>query len=406
MSHEYDLLSIHDFIFNKILPKFGSYDRKQLLSKYFDSSNYLCSYYENLINFFKEVEWKIDSSIRNEFKSKMSLCYYNIGMIDYNDENYSDSIDKFNDCINNYYITSEYRKKSREKISKGYYFLGKEQYDNNDFYEAERYLSNSTDYFSDSSIENYFKTKIKNLLSETYKKIGEKKWNKNNEYDMKDSIEYYIKALDKSSGNESNKISNIIHNLNEYYYLYKAYNSSGSSRRDYLYSSYNSNSGYSSKIYSLYQRQCNILRTEEESSNINSRNYSLNSEINNIKYQISNQETYNKRQSEYNKTMKLNVNGLIDKMNQLNTDMNNIIGQTIKDSGDVIQTQKDTKEKIDSNIEKQEKFLEELEKIEKEKQKNIKEKKEVNRNLKEQNEQYIIILKNFEEKLNKRLLNN
>ena len=51
MSHEYDLLSIHDFIFNKILPKFGSYDRKQLLSKYFDSSNYLCSYYENLINF-------------------------------------------------------------------------------------------------------------------------------------------------------------------------------------------------------------------------------------------------------------------------------------------------------------------------------------------------------------------
>jgi len=223
---------------------------------------------------------------------------------------------------------------------------------------------------------------------------------------MKDSIEYYIKAWNKSSGNESNKISNIIHNLNEYYYLYKAYNSSGSSRRDYLYSSYNSNGGYQSKIYSLYQRQCNIVRTEEESSNINSRNYSLNSEINNIKYQISNQETYNKRQSEYNKTMKLNVNGLIDKMNQLNTDMNNIIGKTIKDSGDVIQTQKDTKEKIDSNIEKQEKFLEELEKIEKEKQKNIKEKKEANRNLKEQNEQYIIILKNFEEKLNKRLLNN
>ena len=223
---------------------------------------------------------------------------------------------------------------------------------------------------------------------------------------MKDSIEYYIKALDKYSGFESNKISNIIHNLNEYYYLYKAYNSSGSSRRDYLYSSYNSNGGYQSKIYSLYQRQCNIVRTEEESSNINSRNYSLNSEINNIKYQISNQETYNKRQSEYNKTMKLNVNGLIDKMNQLNTDMNNIIGQTIKDSGDVIQTQKDTKEKIDSNIAKQEKFLEELEKIEKEKQKNIKEKKEANRNLKEQNEQYIIILKNFEEKLNKRLLNN
>ena len=406
MSHEYDLLSIHDFIFNKILPKFSSYDRKQLLSKYFDSSNYLCSYYENLINFFKEVEWKIDSSIRNEFKSKMSLCYYNIGMYDYNDENYSDSIDKFYECINNYYITSEYRKKSRERISKGYYFLGKEQYDNDDFYEAERYLSNSIDYFSDSSIENYFKTKIKNLLSETYKKIGEKKWNKNNEYDMKDSIEYYIKALNKSSGSETNKISNIIHNLNEYYYLYKAYNSSGSSRRDFLYSSYNSNSGYSSKIYSLYQRQCNILRTEEEISNINSRNYSLNSEINNIKYQISNQETYNKRQSEYNKTMKLNVNGLIDKMNQLNTDMNNIIGQTIKDSGDVIQTQKDTKEKIDSNIEKQEKFLEELEKIEKEKQKNIKEKKEANRNLKEQNEQYIIILKNFEEKLNKRLLNN
>ena len=336
----------------------------------------------------------------------MSLCYYNIGMFDYNDENYSDSIDKFYECINNYYITSEYRKKSREKISKGYYFLGKEQYDNNDFYEAERYLSNSTDYFSDSSIENYFKTKIKNLLSETYKKIGEKKWNKNNEYDMKDSIEYYRKALDKSSGSETNKISNIIQNLNEYYYLYKAYNSSGSSRRDYLYSSYNSNGGYGSKIYSLYQRQCDILRTEEESSNINSRNYSLNSEINNIKYQISNQETYNKRQSEHNKTMKLNVNGLIDKMNQLNTDMNNIIGQTIKDSGDVIQTQKDTKEKIDSNIEKQEKFLEELEKIEKEKQKNIKEKKEANRNLKEQNEQYIIILKNFEEKLNKRLLNN
>ena len=332
MNHESDLLIIHDFIFNKILPKFGSYDRKQLLSKYFDSSNYLCSYYENLINFFKEVEWKIDSSIRNEFKSKMSFCYYKIGMCDYNDENYSDSIDKFNDCINNYYITSEYN-------------------DNDNFYEAERYLLNSIEYFSDTSIENYFKNKIKNLLSETYKKIGEKKWNKNNEYDMKDSIEYYRKALDKSSGNESNKISNIIHNLNEYYYLYKAYDSSGSSRRDYLYSSYNSNGGYGSKIYSLYQRQCNIVRTEEESSNINSRNYSLNSEINNIKYQISNQETYNKRQSAHNKTMKLNVNGLIDKMNQLNTDMNNIIGQTIKDSGDVIQTQKDTKEKIDSNIE-------------------------------------------------------
>ena len=107
MHHEIDLLYIHDFIFNKILPKFGSYDRKQLLSKYFDSSNYLCSYYENLINIFNEVEWKIDSSIRNEFKSKMSLCYYNIGMYDYKNENFSDSIDKFDECINNYYITSE-----------------------------------------------------------------------------------------------------------------------------------------------------------------------------------------------------------------------------------------------------------------------------------------------------------
>jgi hypothetical protein len=64
-------------------------------------------------------------------------------MYDYYNENYSDSIDKFNDCINNYYITSEYRKKSREKISKCYYFLGKEQYDNEYFYEAERYLLNS-----------------------------------------------------------------------------------------------------------------------------------------------------------------------------------------------------------------------------------------------------------------------
>ena len=35
--------------------------------------------------------------------------------------------------------------------------------------------------------------------------------------------------------------------------------------------------------------------------------------------------------------MKDNVNGLIDKMNLLNTDRNNIIGQTIKDRGDIIQ---------------------------------------------------------------------
>ena len=406
MSHESDLLSIHDFIFNKILPKFDSYDKKQLLSKYFDSSEYLCSYYENLINFFKEVEWKIDYSIRNEFRSKISLCYYNIGMYDYKNENFSDSIDKFDECINNYYITSEYRRKSRENISKCYYILGKEQYDYCNFYEAERYLLNSIEYFPDSSIGNNDKKKTKNLLSETYKKIGEKKWNNNNEYEMKDSIEYYNRALNIYSGSDSNTISDIIHNLNEYYYLYKAYNTSGSSRRDFLYSSYNSNGRYKSTIYSLYQKQCNILKTEEEISNITSRNYSLNNEINNINYQISNQKTYNQRQRDYNTTMKNNVNGLIDKMIKLNTDMNKIIDQTIKDSDDVINTQKDTKEKIDSNIEKQEKFLEELEKIEKEKENNIKEKKEANRNLKEQNEHYIIILKNFEEKLNKRLINN
>ena len=194
--------------------------------------------------------------------------------------------------------------------------------------------------------------------------------------------------------------------MNEYYYLYKAYDSSGSTRKDHLYSSYRSDGGYKSKIYSLYEKQCNILKTEDEISNISSRNYSLKSENNNIGYQISNQRAYNDTKNDYNKTLREKVKGFLDKMNQLNKDMTKNIEKATKKSDDVIKTQKDTKEKIEHNVKEQEKFLKELEEIEKEKEKNIKEKKETNMKLQEQNKQYIMILKGLEEKLKNRLNKN
>ncbi len=403
MSHCSDLLSIHDFIFDKIMPTLASYDRKELLSKYFDGSYYLHSYYENLIEFFKEIEDKISYSIKSEFKSKINLCYYNIGMDYYQDENYSDALDRFNDCINNYYISSDYRKKSRERISICYYFLAKEQIDYCDLDKAKEYLLNSIDYFSDSSNMCNYRSKITNLLAETYKGLGYKKWNINNQYDMEDSIKYYNQAKSKSSGNLYNDITNILKNLNEYYYLYKAYNNYGISRKDFLYDSYRNFGRYSSEIKNLYEKQVNILRIEDDISNINSRKNRLQAEVYNIQNNVSSQKSYNNQKIKLNKTIRENVNGFIDKINKLTNNMNENVVQATEKSSDVIQTQKDTKAKIDDNVEKQEKLLKELEEIEKEKENNIKEKRDANRKLKEQNKQYMNILKSFEEKLNIRL---
>ena len=401
--YESDLLSIHDFIFDKIIPKFTSYDKPDILSKYFDSYYDTKSYYEHLIDFFQDsdVEGKIDWTIRDDYKKKINLCYYNIGMCYYNEKEYSDAIYSFNNCIDNKFCTYEYKKKSREKISMCNYYKGKEEYDYGNFSTALGYLETSKEYFSDCS--NSWKDSIKSLLSKTYKKIGEQTWNKNYESSMKSAIEYYQKAYNNSSGSESSNISNIINNLNEYYYLYKAYNSSNKDRENYLYSSYSFKGSYSSSIYDLYQKQGNFSNIRNDINNINSRISNLRDENYYLRIDLSNQ-------NKLNETKRGKIQDINDKITKIQKDMedkskklNDKVDDIIKESEDKIEEQKETNKKTEQNIKEQENFLEDLKKMEEQKEIDIKNKKEINNNLKQQNQQYLVILKNFEEKLKKRL---
>ena len=147
-------------------------------------------------------------------------------------------------------------------ISMCYYYLAKEEYNNNYDNDAESYLLQSIDYFSNSSISDYNKRNIKTLLSNTYERLGNNRWNKNYESDMLKSIDYYKKA-DQYNVNSNNSIIQKKNNFEEYYYLYKAYSSYNYQRKDYLYNSYSLNGDYSNNIRNLYNTQNNCLSFQD-----------------------------------------------------------------------------------------------------------------------------------------------
>ena len=69
-------------------------------------------------------------------------------------------------------------------ISMCYYYLSKEEYNNNYDNDAESYLWKSIEYVSNYSINDYNKRDIKTLLFRTYERLGNKSWNKNYKNDM------------------------------------------------------------------------------------------------------------------------------------------------------------------------------------------------------------------------------
>lgn len=359
---------------------------------------------EKSIGFLKDLEYKIPSFKKSDYKNLLCKLYYEIATIKYDNGDYSESIEKLEDFINyNEYCTSDFKKKAREKIAMCNYYLGKKEFDDYSDYDSARdYLEKSLEYFTNSNISSYNKNLINNKLSATYEKLGEKEWNINYPSYMNTAIDFYKKAISKYSGTNYN-LKKKYNNLNEYYYLDKAFNSSGNERKDYLYSSYTYCGQYSSNIQSLYNRQQGILSIINETNNINSRISNINNEINNLNYDISRQKDINNIKQRYIETMNTKISKIQDNITFLNGKINDDCDVIIEKTDDTIQSQNKISDKINENIDNSKKFFKELEKMREDKKKVIEEKRNSNSELKEKNNQYCIMLDQLEAALRNRL---
>jgi hypothetical protein len=397
----YDLNSIHDFIFNSIMPKLDNSEKKNMQERYFNKYYTGLDYNNNLISFFLYIYNNKMYKFRNltsEIKENISLLYYSKGMHYYNKDKYETAIAEFDKCLSSEFCDryGSIYENTNERIAICKYYLGKEKYDNSNYDKAKSYLESSIKYLSESSNRFCYEYCIKSLMAAIYEHFGSKEWKCSNRDCMENSIYYYKKACTYDSDGQ---YDDILNRLYEYFNLYKAYHAGNiESQKDYLYSSYNSNGDYYNDIKKLYDLSCQI---ESMYNEVRNSIEILRNQIRDIDNNLSNQKAINSNKRTLIKTKEEKILTLQNEMITLTKDLESITEDTKKCTEDVINIQKDLSE--DKNNLNQDEMIEDLKAIEDEKEKEIKERKENNKKLAEQNEQYIIMIETLEKSLKARL---
>ena len=337
-------------------------------------------------------DYHFSDKFKNFLKKKISKSKYNYAMKYYNENNYSDAIDEFKNCIKDNYVTSDIKTDCKCMIVRSYYYYGRDEYYDSYYSYARELFEEALNILKgNSSVRNRtgLLSDVKDYLGMTFEKLGMDEWSNYNSSYMEKAMEYFNKAADLGYS-----IKTKINNCRLYYYLYKAYNESKSYRTSNLSNAkYYQESGID--VSYLYEKSSHISELEQNISNINNKISNLNYELNSINNDIKNKQSI------------IDIKNIA--ISNKNTDISSLVELTksLSSQGSQINEQVETKieeekskiENVQKNIDKKKEFIEEIQEFEKKKEEEIKNMKENNCKLKLQNENLILMLNNLEKKL-------
>ena len=359
---------------------------------------------DEYIKAYESADYKIPSDGKKYFEKKISKMKYNDALEYYNDKDYSSAIDKFKECINNEYMTSDIKLDCRIKLVYSLDKNGIEQYEYKNYLDACEYLEEAINIINSycevrNKIGVYEQKKIRNKIGDSYIEIGKQNWNHYNTNSMEAAINYFRKA---------NKYTNSpVKSYELYYYLYKAYHESKSYRtwnlskakefedeRPQGFIFWPCTSIYDvTEYYNRSLRIDNLQNTIKQKENdIRNLNYELNSVISNINNTQSKINAKNVAINNKNTAIS-DLNILADSLIIKGSEVNNQIEESVNEGkNQVAEVKKNIKDKKD--------FIEEIKKFENQKKEEIENMKNNNKTLKEKNEQLFQMLNALESRLN------
>ena len=380
--------------------KFDYYEKNDLLDNIIEAiSNERQKYYEDSAENYREIyeklkdthyNWMLHEGF-NMLKKKISqMKYKDVIENYYENKDYDTALDKFRECIDKEYMTDLYKRLCKINSTNCLYFLGKKEFSNNNYSNAcelfEEALNNHTFHLTSDRTQIGREAVVRELCN-AYDKLAKEYWRNDNLYYMEKSLDYY------------NKIHKLIYyvwpsysQFRLYYYLYKAYNESSSSR------TFNLEQVKDNKEFDviyLYNKSKHITDLyndiSKKQNNISNLNYELNSiknNINNIQLMI---DAKNIAITTQNSDIK-NLDDLADTLLKKGGDINNQVDETINKG-------KNQVKEIEENLIEKKGFVEEIKEMEKQKEEEIRNMKNNNGILKQKNEQLILILNSLELKL-------
>ena len=375
--------------------EFNEEDRKDLYYNIIEAIRNECQkYYEDSADYYiKAYEICKDKYpyLYGELKNKFLKMKYLDAYKYYNELDYSKSIDKLKELLNNKYITYDTRKDCRKLLLNCLYRFGKNEY-NDGYYsyalELFEEALNTKKHGLYSTWTNYNINDITYYMSLIYEKQAKEYWKNDNIYYMEKSID----LLNKSKN--LNRPLSIQNKLELYYYLYKAYNEPSSYRTSILEKAKQFEEN-GINVTCLYNKSKHISDLYNDISmkqnNISNLNYELNSINNNINNTQAKINAKNIAISIKNTSIR-ELNNLANTLIEKGRDINSQADESIND------TKTQVKE-VEKNVKEKKDFAKEIKEFENQKENEIKNMKNNNIILKQKNALLILMLNALESKL-------
>jgi len=367
---------------------------EEINKNYCNSAEYYKETYEEVKNKYYKLSCSDINYTKKFFKHKISRMKYNDIAADYDNKEYRNVIDKCKEFMDDKYMANDKKLDFRVILVKALYKEGESDFNNGNYSSSIDLLEESLKLIN--SYYDYYQIKnrcgcsdsVKNTLGKAYEKFGIQKWNNYNTSDMEAAIDLLRKAANLG-------FWVVRKNLELYYYLYKAYNESGSNITYYLEKAKEfAESGiYVENLYNksrnISDLKNNIRQKEINISNLNYELNSINNKISNVQSMINAKETVISNKN--NDFMALNqlANAIVSNTQTINAETKTVITNV-----------KNQVEDAEINLKENESFVLQIKKLEEEKKEEIESMKNNNKNLKQKNDQLMLILINLESNLN------